>query len=665
MNDGGLSPIPDPVPGRGAAGIHRWVSWLESEHGRSFGSYADLHAWSIENPSRFWGSLWDYYGVRSGTPFDRVRDDSPMPDTRWFPGATVNYAEHVLTGDVDGAAPAVVAASEAGPPRELSWDDLVDAVARARTGLARLGIRRGDRVAAYLPNIPETVVAFLATASLGAVWSSCSPEFGTRAVIDRLTQIDPTVLLAVPGYVFRGKQIDRRAELASIAGALPGLTHVVEVPHGGLTVGSSSVGAAERVPWAELTAARGELEFEPVPFDHPLWILFSSGTTGLPKAIAHGHGGILLEHLKVHDLHMDTRRGDRFLWFTTTSWMMWNLSVSALLRRAAIVLTDGDPTWPGLDAQWRLAAATGATTMGTSPAYLMACRRAGLDPAGELDLSALRQLGVTGSPLPPEGFDWAADRLGGQVYLNPSSGGTDICSGFVGGGPWQPVVRGELAGPWLGVDVTTVDEQGRENPGALGELVIRSALPSMPVRFWNDPGKRRYRAAYFDRFPGLWRHGDWARRGPSGSFVISGRSDATLNRGGVRLGTSEFYTVVEARPPVRDSLVVHLEDDEGGPGLLILFVALGDGAALSDELVDELRRELRSQLSPRHVPDRIVEVPAVPRTITGKKLEAPVKQILLGRRPEEVLDPGALAEPGSIDAFVAMARDGRFAVLER
>ncbi|MFJ9779616.1 acetoacetate--CoA ligase [Amycolatopsis sp. NPDC101161] len=599
--------------------------------GHGFDSYEDLWRWSVTDLEGFWAKVWDHFEVRGS--YDRVLGSAEMPGAEWFPGAELNYAEHVLGGAGDDLA--VVAHSQTRAGQSLTFGELADRVARARAGLRRLGVGRGDRVAAYLPNIPETLVAFLACASLGAVWAACAPEFGARSVVDRFAQIEPAVLLAVGGYTYGAKEIDKSLDVAAIRAGLPSVRQVVGVPYGQYTVDAD-------VSWPELLAEPGPPEFDRVPFAHPLHVLFSSGTTGLPKAIVHGHGGILLEHLKAHALHLDTRPGDRLLWHTTTAWMMWNVLVSGLLRRAAVVLTDGNPLYPDLGAQWRLA--EGATLVGTSPGYLMACRAAGVEPG---DLPELRTLGVTGSPLPAEGFDWATERLG--VPVNSMSGGTDVCSAFVAGNPWVPPRRGELTAPCLGVDVTAFDASGREVVGEVGELVVRRPMPSMPVGFWNDPGHRRYRAAYFDTYPGVWRHGDWVTMTPERGFVISGRSDATLNRGGVRLGTAEFYAVVEELPGVDDSLVVHLEDGDGGPGRLLLFVVASAG--LDDALRQRIRQALRDQLSPRHVPDRIEAVPAIPRTLTGKKLETPIKQILRGRPPAEVISPDAVSDYAAVSAF--------------
>ncbi|GAA4839623.1 acetoacetate--CoA ligase [Actinomycetospora corticicola] len=611
---------------------------------REFADYAELHRWSVEDPDGFWRAIRDHFGVDGLS--DEVLATREMPGATWFPGSAINYASHLLRGDPGQSA--VVAYSQTREKRELTFGELVDQVARCRAGLQRLGVGRDDRVVGFLPNVPEAVVAYLACASLGAVWAACAPEFGARSVIDRFAQVEPSVLLTIGGYVYGDKPIDKTADVATIRAGLPTLRHVVAVPYGSCEV-------PDATPWADLLGEAAELAFEPVPFDHPLTVLFSSGTTGLPKAIVHGHGGILLEHYKNHGLALDLRPGDRFCWFTTTAWTMWPILVSGLLCRAAIVLVDGNFLYPDLTGQWRIAADARLTHLGTSPAYLMACRKAGIEPRSVGDLSSLRLLGITGSPLPDDGFEWAAEQLGDGVLVNSMSGGTDVCSGFVAGNPWLPVYRGELAGPCLGVDVTVFDEAGREIVDEVGELVIRRPMPSMPVRFWNDPGDERYRESYFDEFPGVWRHGDWAVRTSRGSFVITGRSDATLNRGGVRLGTAEFYAVVEELPEVADSLVVHLEAGDGGPGELLLFVVVAGGGVLDDGLLGRIRSALKSELSPRHLPDVIEAVPAVPRTMTGKKLEKPVKQILRGRPVDEVASPGAVDDPAALTAFAARA----------
>jgi acetoacetyl-CoA synthetase len=580
-----------------------------------------------------------------------------MPGAEWFAGARLNYAEHMLGEEGDENTVAVVARSQTRGPLELTFGDLREQVTAARAGLQGLGVGPGDRVVGYLPNIPETLVAFLATASLGAIWAACPPEFGPRSVIDRFAMLEAKVMFAVAGYRYGERAIDRRAEVAQLRAALPTLEHVVAVPYAG--------GPDDELPasvgWEALLAGpAAPLEFEQVAFDHPLCVLFSSGTTGLPKAIVHAHGGILVEHLKNNGLSWDLRAGDRLLWFTTTAWMMWNALVSSLLLRASIVMLDGNPLYPDLEMQWRLAEELRPTQMGVGPALLMACRKAGVN-LRERDLSSIRQLCAAGSPLAPEGYDWVYEQLGPQVLLNVGSGGTDVCTGIVQGGPLQPVFRGEISGAALAVDVAAFDPAGNPVVDELGELVIRAPMPSMPVCFWNDPDAVRYRATYFEDYPGVWRHGDWITFTPRGSCVIAGRSDATLNRGGVRLGTGEFYPVIETLEEVLDSLVVHLEDPDGGPGELILFVVLADGVSLDEALRTRIVTALRGALSPRHVPDTVEAVPAIPRTLTAKKLELPVKRILLGSPAAEVASRDALADPHALDAFVeyAAARRGQ------
>ncbi|MFP3901650.1 MAG: acetoacetate--CoA ligase [Acidimicrobiia bacterium] len=636
--------------------IGRYMSWLASERGLGVGDYHELWRWSVDELDDFWRSIWDHFALESASPVGAALVDERMPGTRWFPGVELNYAHHALRSEPSG--PAVVGRSQTRDRVELSMADLRDQVARCRAGLRRLGVGPGDRVAAYLPNIPETVVALLATASLGAVWSSCAPEFGTRSVVDRLRQIEPVVLLTVDGYRYGGKAVDRREELAAIRSALPSLRSVVAVPYL-----DPDVRLPDTVSWSELLAEGGvggdgahdggRPPADPVPFDHPLYVLYSSGTTGLPKPIVHGHGGILLEHHKVLSLHNDLGPGDRFFWFSTTGWMMWNYLVSGLLVGATVVLFDGDPGAPDLGALWRMAAEEGVTFFGTSAPFLMACRKAGVVPRQLADLAALRGVGSTGAPLPPEGFRWVYEAVGDDLLLSSISGGTDVCTAFVGGCPLVPVRAGEISCRYLGVKAEAFDDLGRPVVGEQGELVVTAPMPSMPVGLWGDEDGSRYRAAYFEDHPGVWTHGDWITVYEDGACLITGRSDATLNRGGVRMGTAELYSVVEALPEVADSLVVHLEDDGGGPGRLVLFVAPAGGAVLDEALRGRIAGALRRELSPRHVPDEIHEVPGVPRTLSGKKLEVPVKRILAGADPEAAASRGSLANPETLDAYVS------------
>jgi acetoacetyl-CoA synthetase len=626
-----------------------FVEWLELNRGKildGFNDYEGLWRWSVDDLEGFWGAIAEHFRVIFHDPPERVLADASMPGARWFPGATLNWAEHALRDPFDVIDDVVIIGrSESGDRTTLTMEQLVDAVRQMRAGLQRLGVGRGDRVAGYLPNVPEAAVALLATASLGAVWSSCAPEFGVRSVIDRFSQIEPKVLLGIDGYEYGGRVIPRSDELRAVRYGLPTLAATVVLPY--IDPDAELPGTMR---WTDAFGdAGGDLEFEPVPFDHPLYILFSSGTTGLPKPIVHGHGGILLEHLKIHRLHHDLI--GPFFWYTTTGWMMWNYLVSGLLARVPIVLYDGAPNYPDLMALWRIAAEERISYFGASAPFLMACRKEGLRPARELDLSALRGIGSTGSPLPAEGFRWVYETFDPYVHLQSVSGGTDVCTAFVGASPMVPVWEGEISCRHLGCRVEAFDAKGKSVIGKQGELVLTAPMPSMPVAFWNDPDGSRYRAAYFEEYPGAWRHGDWITITDRGSCVISGRSDATLNRGGVRVGTAEFYAVVESIPEVADSLVVHLEDDDR----LLLFVTLRGGHPLDDAVRARIVDELRSSLSPRHVPDEISAVPAVPRTLSGKKLEVPVKRILTGTPVDEAAARGSLANPESLDVFAALA----------
>ncbi|HEX6275723.1 MAG TPA: acetoacetate--CoA ligase [Polyangiaceae bacterium] len=632
-----------------ASRLRAFERYLERRNGLRFESYDELWRWSVEHLDLFWSALAEYFAVRFHARPAAVLEGR-MPNARWFPGATLNYAEHALTAP-DGAtdAPAVVFVGEDGARAEYSKRELAELVARCRAGLARFGVGRGDRVAALLPNRPETVALLLATASLGAVFSSAAPEFGTQSILDRFRQIEPKLFVTIDGYRYGGKYFDRSADVRAIADALPTLA--------GTVVLASEKGPpiAGTVPFDELTRESGPLAFEPVPFEHPLWILYSSGTTGLPKPIVHGHGGILLEHLKVLALHSDLGPNDRFFWFSTTGWMMWNYLVGGLLVGATIVLYDGSPAHPTLGALWKLVASEKLTYFGTSAPYLIACQKAGVLPKKH-DLSTLRALGTTGAPLPADGFGWVYDAVKSDLLLGSVSGGTDLCTAFVLSCPELAVRAGELQCRALGAKVEAFDEGGGSVMGAVGELVITEPMPSMPVFFWGDADGSRLRESYFAKYPGVWRHGDWIKLTERGSAVIYGRSDSTLNRGGVRMGTSEFYRVVEAIPEVVDSLVVDTATLDGDAvGKLYLFVVLEGGASLSVELERKLKQAVKTELSPRHVPDAIVAVPGVPRTLNGKKLEVPVKRILLGAPPEEVVSRDTLANPEALDAFVALA----------
>ncbi|WP_410875905.1 acetoacetate--CoA ligase [Nocardia sp. A7] len=626
--------------------IADYLEWLGAHRNLHFADYQQLWQWSVQDTAGFWSSIPEYFEIPVHTPPVQILSAGAMPDVRWFEGATLNYAEAVLRlpglRDTDIA---VVGRSQTRAAGDYTAAHLRDQVARARQGLRRLGVGRGDRVAAYLPNVAEALVLLLAAASLGAAFSSCPTEFGAEAALDRLRQIEPKVLAVVDGYRYGSKAVDRTGDVAAIRAGLPGLEHVVLLPY--LDPGTASV--PEAMSWAELVGEPGDLAFEPVPFDHPLYVLYSSGTTGAPKAIVHGHGGILLEHVKALALHHDLGTGDRFFWYTTTGWMMWNYLVSGLAVGASVVLFDGNPAWPCADALWELAADTETTYLGTSAPFLMHCVDNEPAHAVAAALPRLHGMGSTGAPLPPEGFRWVRQRFGPNLYFSSIAGGTDVCSAFLGGSPMLPVHAGQLACRCLGAAVESYDSDGQPVDDVQGELVLTRPMPSMPVGFWGDSDGSRYRAAYFEDIPGVWRHGDWVTITSDGAAVIAGRSDATLNRGGVRLGTAEFYAVIEALPEVRDSLVVHLADTDE----LIVFVVLD--RVLDLDADDRIKSALRTALSPRHVPDIIHEVPAIPRTLSGKKIEVPVKKILTGVAPAAAVKLDTLANPESLESFVRFA----------
>ncbi len=618
------------------ARITRFMEWL----GRS-GDYQDMWQWSVESPAEFWTSIWDYFAV-IGDRGDGPVISGTMPGAEWFTGTAINYAANALRGD-DPDRLAVIFRDEEGNRRTYTLGELRDEVGRVRAGLVRLGVGRGDRVAAYVGNVPEALVAFLATASLGAIWSSCSPDFGAPSVTDRFTQIEPKVLIAVDGYRYGGRSYDRSEVAREIAAKLPTLKATVWI-----AAADAVPAGANDLGWDELRAEAAEPEFEPVPFDHPLWVLYSSGTTGLPKPIVHGHGGIVLEHLKSLSFHQDLGAGDVFFWYTTTGWMMWNYLIGGLLVGCTVVLYDGSATHPETGALWRLAAEEGVTYFGTGAPYLVASMKAGLKPSG---LERLRGIGSTGSPLPPEGFAWVYTDVKPDVQLGSFSGGTDVCTGFVGAVPLLPIRAGVIPCRCLGASVESFDPAGGAVIGEVGELVITRPMPSMPVMFWNDPAGDRYRESYFADYPGIWRHGDWIKILPDGGCVIYGRSDSTLNRGGVRMGTSEFYRIVERFEEIADSLVIDT-GRLGQEGRLLLYVTLADGATLTDELISRLRAALRAELSPRHVPNEIRVVPGIPRTLSGKKLEVPVRKILLGTPVEQAANPDSMANPEVLRHFV-------------
>jgi acetoacetyl-CoA synthetase len=619
--------------------------WLHDSRGLTFGSYEDMWRWSVAEIDEFWRTIVEYFEVRFGAGGETVLDDGRMPGTQWFPGTTVSYPEHIFRGRDDDEV-AILHTSETRPELgSWTWGELREQTARIAAGLRALGVGEGDRVCAYMPNIPETIACLLACASIGAIWSSAAPEFGARSVIDRFVQIEPKVLLTIDGYRYGGKDFDRSEIVERVTTEMRGLSKVVRL------------GYLDGTGWEDgfLGPADAELSFAQVPFDHPLWVLYSSGTTGLPKAIVQSQGGILLEQLKHHKLHVDARAGDRVFWFSTTGWMMWNFLVGVLLTDAAVVLFDGNPGYPSLDRLWALSAEAQITTFGTSAAFIASCMKADVSVSdeGDRDLSALRAVGSTGSPLSPEGFEWVYDQLGSDTWLFSTSGGTDVCTAFVGGVPTLPVYLGELQGRALGCDVQAWDPDGTELTDEVGELVIAQPMPSMPIYLWGDEDGSRLRESYFEMYPGIWRHGDWIEITSRGTAIIYGRSDSTINRGGVRMGTAEIYRAVLSVPEVLDALVIDLPR-EGTDGWMPLFVVLAEGQQLTDELAATIRRRVREDCSPRHVPNEVRQIAEVPRTLSGKVLEVPVKRILTGTPPERAASRESLANPTALDYFVSL-----------
>jgi acetoacetyl-CoA synthetase len=632
--------------------IKKYMTWL-AEKGIKKNEYTELWEWSVSDLNGFWGSLWEYFNIDAKTLYDRVLADDSMPGAKWFTGSTLNYAEHIfrnLQEDRD----AILYASEGKALQHLTWHDLKTSVAAFSAGLKSLGVKKGDRVCAYIPNSPEAVIAFLACASIGAIWSSCSPEFGTRSVVDRFKQIEPKVFITVDGYRYGGKEFDRMESVIEIQKAIPTLEKTIFIPY--LNVNSDGYELKNGVLWNTfLKNHQGEaLIFEPVPFDHPLWILFSSGTTGIPKAIVQGQGGILLEHLKALKLHTDLGPEDRFFWYTTTGWMMWNFLVGGLLTGSTIILYDGSPVYPNNQALWQLAEDAKMTVFGTSAGFLTACMKDGLKPGETFDLSHLKAIGSTGSPLPPKGFEWIYENVKRDIWVASVSGGTDVCSAFVLGVPILPVRAGHIQCRGLGAAVYAFNDNAEPQTEAIGELVMTKPLPSMPIFFWNDPNGERYHDSYFDVYPGVWRHGDYLKVTAEGGCIIYGRSDATINRGGVRMGTSEIYSAVESVPEVEDSLIVDVPLSEDNSNMY-LFVVLGEEATLTDEIKQKIKYQIRTECSPRHVPNTIHHVDEIPYTINGKKLEVPVKKILMGVPLEKAANPGSLRNPKSLDYYIKLA----------
>ncbi len=635
---------------REGANLTRYARWLAEHRGVDLPEYdyQALWRWSVDHLEDCYASLWDYFAIDSDAGYERVLGRSEMPGAQWFTGARVNYAEHVFRGKPDDAI-AVQFASETASVRAWTWRDLRNRTAAIAEGLRAAGVGVGDRVAAYLPNHPEALAAGLACMSIGAVWSSCSPDFGVRSVVDRFAQIEPVVLLVVDGYVYGGKPYDRRAEVRALQAALPSVRRTVVLR--ALDAEADLSGMRDTVTWEEFERpADAGLAFTRVPAEHPLWVVYSSGTTGLPKPIVHSHVGMLVDQLKTSFFHFDAQPGDRMFWFTTTGWVMWNVMVGVLLSDASIIIYDGSPGHPDLGVLWDLAEASGMTMFGTSASYIISCMKAGVHPREGRDLSALTALGSTGSALSPEGFDWVYAELGPDIWLGSVSGGTDIAGPFLGPVPWLPVYRSELQARVLGVAVESWDPQGRPLVGATGELVVTKPMPSMPVAFWGDTDGRRYREAYFGVYPGVWRHGDWLEITERGGGILYGRSDATINRGGVRIGSAELYRAVLTLPEVTDALVVDLPTPDG-PGQMPMFVTLAAGIELTDELVATIKNVIRVECSPRHVPDRVFAVSELPRTLTGKILEIPVKRLLMGAEVDTVASRDSLANPTALDEF--------------
>ncbi len=643
-------PTPDVIEN---ANLTHYMRWLAQNRDLHFTAYTELWHWSVENIADFWQSLWHYFGIKASRQPGAILPQKEMPGAEWFVGAHLNYVENIFEKFTDER-PILYYQAEDKALISVSWQQIADQTKRLAQALRNMGVQRGDRVVAYLPNIPQTLVAFFATASLGAIWSSCSPDFGPRSVLDRFTQIEPKVLFTVDGYTYGGKAFDRRTVVAELQAALPTLEKTILIPHLAATVDSLTNTAL----WDEVLAANtstAEMHFEQVPFNHPLWVLYSSGTTGLPKPIVQGHGGILLEHYKNTVFHNDLQATDRFFWYSSTGWMMWNYIVGSLLSGASIILYNGSPGYPDMNVLWQLAEESGMTYFGTSAAYVSACIKAGITPNQQFDLSRIRGIGSTGSPLSLPGFQWIYENVNEHLALESLSGGTDLCTAFVGGCRIKSIFAGEIQGPSLGAKVQAWNENGDPVINEVGELVIAEPMPSMPLYFWGDPEMLRYRESYFEVFPGVWRHGDWISFNERGGCVIYGRSDSTINRQGIRMGTSEIYTAVESFAEILDSLIIDLEL-LGRESYMPLFVVLQEGVALDEALQGRIKQKLRRDVSPRHVPNEIFQIEQVPYTLSGKKMEVPIRKILLGTAVGQAANPGAMRNPEAMDYFVALAR---------
>ncbi|SMY00807.1 acetoacetate--CoA ligase [Brevibacterium antiquum] len=647
-------PNPDQTP---RPQIHAFTEFANQRTGRDMVSYDDLWRWSVSDLDGFWGAVWDFFDVIADEPYTKVLANRSMPGAEWFPGTRVNYAEHALRAALDERLvdePAIITVTEGGNRFEVTWRELRRQVGSVAAWMREHGVQQGDRVVGYLPNTHHTLVAFLASASIGAIWSACAQDYAAAGAATKLGQLEPSVLFAADGYSWNGQNFDRRDQVAELAARIPSLRTVVAIDNIGAGPLDDDNRIADLVAWDDITGGDTPPEFVRVDFDTPLWVLYSSGTTGIPKGIVHSHGGVVIDHLRLLGLHLDLRPGDRFFWYTNTNWMMWNLVASALLAGATTVCFDGSPLYPGPRRLWEIAAETEANVLGVSPGIFLAGMKAGLKPGEELDLSPLRTIGATGAPVPAHCFPWVRDAVGERVQLASTSGGTDVVSGFAGSAPNLEVWAGELSGPVLGVALQSWDDDGEPLIGQVGEMVITEPMPSMPVKFWNDPDGQRYRGTYFSMFPGVWRHGDWITITDHGSVIISGRSDATLNRHGVRLGSADIYDIVDDIAEVAESLVIGAEQPDGGYWMP-LFVVLADGVSLDVSLRSRIAGDLRSKASPRHVPDDIIAVPAIPHTRTGKKLEVPVKRLIQGHALEKV------ANPDAVDSFEALEYFVRFA----
>jgi acetoacetyl-CoA synthetase len=635
--------------------LSHYMQWLENQYGLAFHSYQELWRWSVTDLERFWESVWNFFDINASKKYTSVLSTRTMPGADWFAGAELNYAEHVFR-NTSPERPAMLYQSEDGELGEITWQELYEKTTIVARLLGQLGVERGDRVVAYMPNIPETIIAFLACASLGAVWSSCSPDFGSPSVLDRFQQIEPKVLIAVDGYRWNGKVFDRRPIVAELQAALSTLEKTVLVT---LMTDGSQVGRLKNTMlWnqaLDTSPSGAPLGFEQVPFDHPLWVLYSSGTTGLPKPIVQGQGGILIEHLKSLAFHLDLTPEDRFFWYTSTGWMMWNFLTGGLLTGCTIILYNGSPSYPDMNVLWRLAEEAGMTYFGTSAAYISACMKAGIEPGRHRNLKRLKAVGSTGSPLSEEGFKWVYEHVHRDLGLESVSGGTDLCTPFVGGCRLLPVYAGEIQCRYLGAKVEAFNEAGESVVDQVGELVVTEPMPSMPLFFWNDPDDLRYKASYFEMFPGIWRHGDWIKFNQRGGCIIYGRSDATIKRRGVRMGTAEIYQAVERETEIIDSLVVDLEA-LGQASYMPLFVVLREGVILDDALKERIRGRIRQDISPRHVPDEIFAIEQIPRTLSGKKVEVPIRKILMGHPLEQAANLDAMRNPESIQFFVDLAQ---------